>query len=51
MLQKHEVSIMGKNKKMWSGRFSSDTDPAVDSFNSSISFDSRMFRQDRKSVV
>ena len=51
MLQKHEVSIMGKNKKMWSGRFSSDTDPAVDSFNSSISFDSRMFRQDIRGSI
>ncbi len=33
-------------KKLWSGRFSSETDPAVDSFNSSISFDSRMYRHD-----
>jgi argininosuccinate lyase len=32
--------------KLWSGRFSKNTDKSVDDFNSSISFDSRLYRQD-----
>ncbi|MCR4434919.1 MAG: argininosuccinate lyase [Clostridiales bacterium] len=32
--------------KLWGGRFSKNTDKTVDDFNSSISFDSRMYRQD-----
>lgn len=32
--------------KLWGGRFSKNTDKAVDDFNSSISFDSRLYRQD-----
>ncbi len=32
--------------KMWAGRFSKETDPGVNDFNSSISFDARMYRQD-----
>jgi len=32
--------------KLWGGRFSKSTDKAVDDFNSSIKFDSRMYRQD-----
>ena len=32
--------------KLWGGRFEKVTDKAVDDFNSSISFDSRMYRQD-----
>ena len=32
--------------KLWGGRFVKNTDKAVDDFNSSISFDSRMYRQD-----
>ena len=32
--------------KMWAGRTSGETDSAADSFNSSIGFDSRMYRQD-----
>lgn len=32
--------------KLWSGRFSKTTDQAVDHFNSSISFDQRLYRQD-----
>ena len=35
-------------KMMWAGRFSSDADPRVNDFNSSISFDARMYRQDIK---
>ena len=33
-------------KKLWSGRFSEDTAGLLDRFNSSISFDKRLFRQD-----
>ncbi len=33
-------------KKMWDGRFSKETDETVNDFNSSISFDCRMYRQD-----
>ena len=32
--------------KLWAGRFSKDTDNRVNSFNSSLSFDSRMYKQD-----
>ncbi len=32
--------------KLWSGRFEKNTDKAVDDFNSSIKFDSRMYRED-----
>lgn len=32
--------------KLWGGRFAKNTDKLVDDFNSSISFDSRMYRQD-----
>ena len=32
--------------KMWAGRFESELDTLADDFNSSISFDSRMYRQD-----
>lgn len=32
--------------KMWAGRFQKEEDPRVNDFNSSISFDQRMFRQD-----
>jgi len=32
--------------KLWSGRFSKSTDPMVDDFNSSIRFDSRLYKQD-----
>lgn len=32
--------------KMWAGRFSKDVDTRVNDFNSSISFDCRMYRQD-----
>jgi argininosuccinate lyase len=34
------------NKKMWSGRFSSDTDELAACFHSSISFDCRLYRED-----
>ena len=32
--------------KLWSGRFKKDVDSRVNDFNSSISFDGRMYRQD-----
>ena len=32
--------------KLWSGRFSKSTDPLVDDFNSSIRFDSRLYKYD-----
>lgn len=32
--------------KLWGGRFEKSTDKSVDDFNSSISFDSRMYKQD-----
>ena len=32
--------------KLWSGRFSKDVDSRVNDFNSSISFDKRLYRQD-----
>lgn len=32
--------------KLWSGRFSSDTDALVDELNASIGFDSRMYKED-----
>ena len=32
--------------KLWGGRFAKSTDKSVDDFNSSISFDSRMYKQD-----
>jgi len=34
--------------KMWSGRFTKETDQLTEDFNASIGFDSRMFRQDIK---
>ena len=32
--------------KLWAGRFQKETDDKVNDFNSSISFDSRLYRQD-----
>ena len=37
---------MPESKKMWAGRFSKQLDPRVNDFNSSISFDCRMYRED-----
>jgi len=34
------------SQKMWAGRFSKDTDAAVNDYNSSLPFDCRMYRQD-----
>ena len=32
--------------KLWAGRFQKETDTLVNDFNSSISFDARLYRQD-----
>ena len=32
--------------KLWAGRFKKETDSRVNDFNSSISFDSRMYKED-----
>jgi len=37
---------MGDKMKLWGGRFAKNTDKLVDDFNSSIRFDSRMYKQD-----
>ncbi len=37
--------------KLWGGRFSKNTDEAVNDFNSSIRFDQRMYRQDIKGSI
>ncbi len=37
--------------KMWAGRTSGQTDSVADDFNSSISFDSRMYRQDIRGSI
>ena len=34
------------NKKIWAGRFTKETDKIANDFNSSISFDARMYRED-----
>ncbi len=38
-------------KKMWGGRFSKKTDLLTDDFNSSISFDQRLYKQDIKGSI
>lgn len=38
-------------KKMWDGRFSKETDKAVNDYNSSISFDYRLYKQDIKGSI
>jgi argininosuccinate lyase len=38
-------------KKLWSGRFAGNTDPRVDTFTQSISFDCRLFKQDIRGSV
>lgn len=35
-----------KNKKIWAGRFTKEIDERANDFNSSISFDARMYRED-----
>ena len=37
---------MGLAKKLWGGRFAGNTDPQVEMFTQSISFDHRLFKQD-----
>ena len=38
--------MQNQSKKMWEGRFKKALDSRVNDFNSSISFDSRMYRED-----
>lgn len=42
------ANIPAQSSKLWAGRFSKETDAAVNAYNSSISFDARMYRQDIK---
>ena len=37
--------------KMWAGRTGGETDSIADDFNSSIGFDSRMYKQDIKGSI
>ena len=39
------------SEKMWAGRFSKEVDSGVNAFNSSVSFDSRMYKQDIKGSI
>ena len=43
--EKGGVPVM-QNKKMWEGRFKKELDSRVNDFNSSISFDKRMYKED-----
>ena len=36
----------GESKKLWGGRFRTDTDPIMVAFNNSLHFDRRMYAQD-----
>ena len=38
-------------KKMWDGRFSKETDKAVNDYNSSISFDHRLYKEDIRGSI
>ncbi|MEG1743010.1 MAG: argininosuccinate lyase, partial [Clostridia bacterium] len=38
-------------EKLWEGRFSKSTDTRADDFNSSISFDKKMYKQDIKGSI
>ena len=40
------TKIVGNPTKMWAGRFSKEVDEKVNDFNSSISFDARMYKYD-----
>ena len=42
---------MDKGSKLWGGRFEKDTDPMVEEFTESVSFDKRLFRQDIQSSI
>ena len=42
------ANLPAQSSKLWAGRFSKETDAAVNAYNSSISFDARMYRQDIK---
>ena len=38
-------------KKLWGGRFQKETDALTDDFNSSISFDARLYQQDIRGSI
>jgi argininosuccinate lyase len=42
---------MSSQMKLWAGRFEGQTDDAVDSFNSSLGFDCRLWRQDIRGSI
>ena len=37
--------------KLWAGRFQKETDTAVNDFNSSITFDARLYREDIRGSI
>jgi argininosuccinate lyase len=43
--------MVGLAKKLWSGRFAGNTDPQIETFTQSISFDHRLFKQDIRGSV
>lgn len=43
-----KTMVWGVDMKLWSGRFTRESDRLTEDFNASISFDSRMYRQDIK---
>ena len=48
------INLKGNNsmsKMMWAGRFSKEVDSKVNDFNSSISFDARMYKHDIKGSI
>lgn len=46
MRSSYDSIAEGNDMKLWAGRFSKETDKTTNDFNSSISFDSRMYRED-----
>lgn len=44
-------TVEGVYVKLWAGRFSKETDERVNDFNSSISFDCRMYKEDIKGSI
>lgn len=40
-----------KNKKLWSGRFTEDTNALVDEFSASIAFDARLYKHDIRGSI
>ena len=42
---------MTQQKKLWSGRFTEPTNQLVEAFTESVSFDSRLYRQDIRGSI